>query len=207
MGWGLKTGASRAFTSAFFFLLFWGSTNLHLQLQLWKATTMEPASEPAPTAYEKMPKWCVSRRLGPMWVFFFNIRFFFYMLKGVYRYYLGYNDDIWPKRWALSKCFFKNYLLFFKTNYNCSEVFECTQTTVTPLFGPQYYTITHNCQHNHLNMATSPHQVTTPSHQQQAAGDDEGSRHTSSLWEKAQTMHLTSFEPWVSIFFYVFVFF
>ena len=50
-------------------------------------------------------------------------------------------------------------------------------------------------QHGHL---------TTPSHQQQAAGDDEGLRHTSSsissLWKKAQTTRDASFGPLVSFF-------
>ena len=40
-----------------------------------------------------------------------------------------------------------------------------TQTTVTPLFGPWYYSITHNFQHDHLNMAMSPHQATSSKQQ------------------------------------------
>ena len=76
----------------------------------------------------------------------------------------GPNDAIHVV-WALSKCFFKIIHCFFKTNYNYSEVFECTQMTVTPSFGPRYYSTTPNRQHDHLNMATSPHQATSSKQQ------------------------------------------
>ena len=66
---------------------------------------------------------------------FFKYSFIFYLLIGIYRYYIDYNDDIWPKRHVLRhlgplvSVFFKIIRCFFKTNCNCSEFFECTQTT------------------------------------------------------------------------------
>ena len=115
------------------------------------------------------------------------------MLKGIYRYYIDYNDDIWPKTTRIVS-FGPLVSVFLKLTTIIQRFSNVPKRRDPVLF---YYTQppTRPPQHGH---------VTTPSHQQQAAGDDEGSRHTSSsissLWKKAQTMRDASFGPLVSFF-------
>ena len=75
-GWGLETGVSRALRGIFFFSSFFDYTNLFTFTVITTELVPEPvpapalAPAPAPTAYEKRPKRCETRRLGPKWVFF-----------------------------------------------------------------------------------------------------------------------------------------
>ena len=115
------------------------------------------------------------------------------MLKGIYRYYIDYNDDIWPKTTRIVS-FGPLVSVFLKLTTIIQRFSNVPKRRDPVLF---YYTQppTRPPQHGH---------ITTSSHQQQAAGDDEGSRCTSSsissLQKKAQTTRLALFGPLVSFF-------
>ena len=108
-GWGLKTDVSQALNGVFFFSFFFDYTYLysHLQLQLWNQLQLQLRHQ-QPARKGPNDVYCV---VWALCEFFIYIRFFFYMLNGIYRYYPEYSDDIW----ALSNFYFFifNYSLFF----------------------------------------------------------------------------------------------
>ena len=65
-----------------------------------------------------------------------------------------------------------------------------------PNDGPHYYSITPNCQHDHLNTATSPHQATSSKQQGMMRAQDAPAAVSAAYGKRPKRREMRRLGPW-----------